>query len=92
LDETKASKKRKEKKAIKDISKEILDDKKLYKLSKRLNMPSALTLIESNISKIKELFSSTRSLHPDDNDAAEAAFRDELSKQFFIDNKYITKS
>ena len=93
IDEWSVSKtdKHSDKKAAKLLDKELTWNKDLYKISKRINVPSAWALIEKNLQDIKDLFNTSIQNNPDA-ETAEKAFKAELQKEFFLKRWYLPKS
>ncbi len=93
IDEWSVSKtdKHSDKKAAKLLDKELTWNKDLYRISKRINVPSAWALIEKNLQDIKDLFNTSIQNNPDA-ETAEKAFKAELQKEFFLKRWYLPKS
>ena len=94
IDEWSVSKtdKHSDKKAAKLLDKELTWNKNLYRISKRINVPSAWALIEKNFQDIKAVFDESRKNNPNDIDAAEKEFKSMLSKKAYIKEEYLPKS
>ena len=85
------SDKHSDKKAAKLLDKELTWNKDLYKISKRINVPSAWELIEKNLQDLKDILNTSLNSNPDA-ESVEKAFKAELQKDFFLSRWYLPKS